>query len=67
MASGRRFSVTLNSPYAGDRPRGDVIEPVLDLYRRFRSEPWVRADDLFLRVVEEGAPSRPWLEDIARA
>jgi len=56
------FSVTLNSPYRGTQPRPEVIEPVLDLYRRFRDDPRVRADSTFLRVIEEGAPSRPWKE-----
>ena len=54
------FSITLNSPYLGTQPRDEVIEPVLDLFRRFRDEPGVGADETFLRVVEEGAPSRPW-------
>jgi len=61
------FSVTLNSPYLGERPRAEVIQPVLDLYRRFGSEPWVRADDTFLRVLEEGAPLRSWRKDMPRA
>jgi hypothetical protein len=56
------FSVTLNSAYRGTQPRPEVIEPVLDLYRRFRHEPGVRADDTFLRVIEEGLPARPWKE-----
>jgi hypothetical protein len=60
------FSVTLNSPYRGTQPRPEVIEPVLDLYRRFRHEPGVRADGTFLRVIEEGLPARPW-KDAARA
>ena len=54
------FSVTLNNPYSGDRPRPEVIEPILDLYRRFRAKPWVQADDAFLHVVEHGAPPRDW-------
>jgi len=54
------FSVTLNSPYLGRQPRHDVIDPVLDLYRRYRGEPGVRADEAFLSVIEKGAPSRPW-------
>lgn len=61
------FSVTLNSPYLGERPRAEVIQPVLDLYRRFGREPWVRADDTFLRVLEEGAPARPWRKEVHRA
>lgn len=52
------FSVTLNRPYAQGRPRVEVIEPLLDLYRRFRDAPWVVADAAFLRVLAEGPPTR---------
>lgn len=52
------FSITLNRPYRGERPRLEVIEPMLDLYRRFRAQPWVEADDTFMQVVGQGAPSR---------
>lgn len=52
------FSITLNRPYAGERPRLEVIEPMLDLYRQFSAEPWVQADDTFMQVVDQGAPSR---------
>ncbi|HCF1774324.1 TPA: hypothetical protein OM995_001203 [Pseudomonas aeruginosa] len=52
------FSVVLNRPYAGSAPRLEVIEPVLDLYRRYRDAPWVQADAGFKRVLEEGVPDR---------
>jgi hypothetical protein len=53
------FSITLNRPYRGVRPRVEVIEPMLDLYRRFSTQSWVRADEAFLQVVNEGPPARP--------
>jgi hypothetical protein len=52
------FSVTLNAPYRGTVPRTEIIEPLLDVYRRFRAEPWVSADAKFMEVLERGAPSR---------
>lgn len=52
------FSVVLNRPYSGRAPRLEVIEPVLDLYRRYRGTPWVQADAGFMRVLEEGVPDR---------
>lgn len=52
------FSVVLNRPYKGSVPRLEVIEPVLDLYRKYRDAPWVQADAEFMRVLEEGAPDR---------
>jgi hypothetical protein len=52
------FSVVLNRPYTGDAARLEVIEPVLALYRRFQHEPWVQADENFLRVLENGPPDR---------
>jgi hypothetical protein len=52
------FSVVLNRPYTGDAARHEVIDPVLALYRRFRHEPWVQADEPFLRVLECGPPDR---------
>ncbi|AGR69541.1 hypothetical protein [Burkholderia pseudomallei] len=52
------FSVVLNRPYAGSAPRLEVIEPVLDLYRRYRDAPWVQADAGFMRVLDEGVPDR---------
>lgn len=52
------FSVVLNRPYTGDAARLEVIEPVLALYRRFQYEPWVQADENFLRVLENGPPDR---------
>ncbi len=51
-------SIVLNRPYTGNAPRLEVIDPVLDLFRRFQHEPWVEADETFLRVVREGAPGR---------
>lgn len=52
------FSVVLNRPYTGSAPRLEVIEPVLDLYRRYRALHWVQADAGFMRVLEEGVPDR---------
>ncbi len=52
------FSVVLNRPYTGDAARHEVIDPVLALYRRFRHEPWVQADETFLRVLDQGPPDR---------
>jgi hypothetical protein len=52
------FSVVLNRPYTGDAPRLEVIQPVLDLYLRYRDEPWVLADARFLRTLEQGVPDR---------
>lgn len=52
------FSVVLNRPYQGDAPRRAVIDPVFDLYRAFRHEPWVEADATFLQVLAEGPPRR---------
>lgn len=52
------FSVVLNRPYTGDAARLEVIEPVLALYRRFQYEPWVQADENFLRVLANGPPDR---------
>jgi hypothetical protein len=44
------FSVVLNRPYDGDAPRLEIIDQVLSLYRRYRHESWVEADELFLRA-----------------
>lgn len=52
------FSIVLNRPYTGHRPRLEVIEPVLSLYRSFCHEPWVHADDQFLQALKHGAPAR---------
>ena len=52
------FSITLNRPYAGEGPCLEVIQPMLDPYRRFSAEPWVQADDTFMQVIDQGAPSR---------
>ncbi len=52
------FSIVLNRPYLGNRPRAEVIQPVLDLHARHRHEPWVGADDAFLQVVRTGMPER---------
>lgn len=51
------FSVTLNRPYEGDRPRWTVIRPVAELYEKYRAYEWVRADDGFLRALAD-VPSR---------
>lgn len=57
------FSVTLNRPYMknapGAAPRLGVIQPVLNLYRRFRGEDWLEADETFVRVLNGEPPSRP--------
>ncbi len=52
------FSIVLNRPYAGNQPRLDVIEPMLDLYREFRDLAWVEADPKFLAILAGGAPAR---------
>lgn len=52
------FSVVLNRPYRGNAARPEVIEPVLDLYRRYRQHPWVSADEGFTAVLEHGMPGR---------
>lgn len=52
------FSVVLNRPYTGNAPRLDVIQPVLDLYRRYQHEPWVQIDAGFAGVIETGVPGR---------
>ncbi len=52
------FSIVLDRPYIGNQPRAEVIEPVLALYRRHRSESFVEADATFLRVLEHGPPER---------
>lgn len=48
------FSIVLNAPYRGTAPRLDVIEPMLELYRRYAAEPWVAADGPFLTAVHSG-------------
>jgi hypothetical protein len=52
------FSITLNKPYRAGVPRPEVIDPVFDLYRRYRRQPWVSADERFLEALAEGPPSR---------
>ncbi|QPJ62509.1 MAG: hypothetical protein G3M70_11765 [Candidatus Nitronauta litoralis] len=52
------FSVVLNRPYRGNVPRLEVIKPMLDLYQRYRKEPWVQADERFLNTLERGVPDR---------
>jgi len=47
------FSVTLNRPYDGHRPRWSVIRPVADLYEKYREHEWVRADREFLRALAD--------------
>ncbi|MCC5953382.1 MAG: hypothetical protein JJU45_14920 [Acidimicrobiia bacterium] len=47
------FSVVLNRPYVGGEERLDVIEPMLELYRRYASSPWVTANEAFLVRVNE--------------
>jgi hypothetical protein len=52
------FSVVLNKPYEGEQPRLELIEPVIDLYRRFSTEAYVLADSGFLQVMSDGPPGR---------
>ncbi|MEN0067806.1 MAG: hypothetical protein AAGA48_37100 [Myxococcota bacterium] len=47
------FSVVLNCPYDGDRPRWDVIQPVFDLYETYSGHEWVRADERFQQALVE--------------
>lgn len=48
------FSVTLNQPYGEDGlARMEVIEPVFELYGRFRDNPSVSAEPAFLRAMED--------------
>lgn len=58
------FSITLNRPYTGNRPRLEVIGPVLDLYREFRDAAWVQAEPLFLEILANGAPPRHPATDV---
>ena len=44
------FSVVLNAPYEGTRLRREIVDPMFDLYRRFRTEAWVGADAAFLEA-----------------
>jgi len=53
------FSVVLNRPYDGDAPRLEIIDQVLSLYRRYRHESWVEADELFLRALGGEADEGP--------
>jgi hypothetical protein len=52
------FSITLNKPYRAGVPRLEVIEPVMSLYRRYRGEAWVSADERFLEALAEGPAGR---------
>ena len=52
------FSITLNKPYRAGLVRPEVIDPILQLYRRHARESWVEADARFLEVLAEGPPSR---------
>lgn len=47
------FSVTLNHPYEGSRPRWSVIRPVADIYDKYRSHEWVRADQGFVNALAD--------------
>ncbi len=47
------FSVTLNRPYEGDRPRWAVIRPLVGLYEKYRQHEWVRADNGFISAVAD--------------
>lgn len=49
------FSVTLNKPYGEDGlARLELIEPVFELYRRFRDDAQVSAEPAFLRAMDDG-------------
>lgn len=61
------FSIVLNRPYTGNAARHEVIDPVLALYRRFRHEPWVQADEIFLQVLKSGPPDRQPMSEAERA
>jgi hypothetical protein len=52
------FSVVLNHPYAGNKPRLEVIEPLFTLYREFQHASWVIAEPLFLEILSSGPPPR---------
>lgn len=47
------FSIVLNHPYRGGHERYEVIEPMLDLYRRYASESWVSANPAFAQRVRQ--------------
>ncbi len=52
------FSVTLNRPYRGRLARRDIVQPLLDVYRRHAGHAAVSADDIFRRVLDDGIPDR---------
>ena len=47
------FSITLNRPYEGHRPRWSVIRPLVLLYEKYRQHEWVRADDGFTAALAD--------------
>lgn len=53
------FSVVLNRPYDGDAPRCELIDQVRSLYRRYRHESWVDADEVFLGALGGKADEGP--------
>jgi len=52
------FSIVLNRPYRGDKPRLEVVQPMLDLYRSFSDTAWLDADATFIQVLDDGPPDR---------
>jgi hypothetical protein len=50
------FSVTLNRPYEGSRPRWSVIRPVAEIYEKYRGHAWVRADQGFIDALADIPP-----------
>jgi hypothetical protein len=61
------FSITLNRPYVGNRPRLEVIKPLLNIYRKHQALNFVMADEVFLSVLEQGPPCRHPLENADHA
>lgn len=54
------FSIVLNRPYRGGAERPEVIEPMLDLYRRYATLPWVTANDAFVERVRQCGTEGGW-------
>ncbi|NQZ17841.1 MAG: hypothetical protein HRT44_01070 [Bdellovibrionales bacterium] len=46
------FSFTLNRPYRGNEPRWEVIEPIFQIYKKYKDYSWVKADKGFLEAIE---------------
>lgn len=52
------FSIVLNRPYTGCKPRLEVIEPLFSLYREYQHASWVIAEPMFLEILASGPPQR---------